>query len=84
MGSAALHVDRFRSVFARLALFSHTQRNYFSTANHCEMLEEENLPGYSAADFYPVRIGEEFNLKYKILGKLGYGSNSTIWLSERY
>jgi len=48
------------------------------------MLEEENLPGYSAADFYPVRIGEEFNLKYKILGKLGYGSNSTIWLSERY
>ncbi|KAI9806285.1 MAG: hypothetical protein M1825_006400 [Sarcosagium campestre] len=30
--------------------------------------------------FYPVRIGEVFQSRYQVLGKLGYGSRSTAWL----
>lgn len=73
------------NVFPRPSLFSRfgcAQRGYCSTKNHFEDLEEESVPGYSAADYYPVRIGEVFNLQYKVLGKLGYGTNSTVWLSE--
>ena len=47
-----------------------------------QKLEEETLPGYSAADFYPIRFGEILHSKYQILGKLGYGANSTVWLSR--
>ncbi|MCJ1256343.1 hypothetical protein MMC24_004164 [Lignoscripta atroalba] len=47
-----------------------------------QKLEEENLPGYSAIDFYPIRIGEILDSKYQILGKLGYGANATVWLSK--
>ena len=47
-----------------------------------QKLEEERLPGYSAANFYPVRIGEVLHSKYQVLGKLGYGVNSTVWLSR--
>ncbi|KAF2444554.1 non-specific serine/threonine protein kinase [Karstenula rhodostoma CBS 690.94] len=43
-------------------------------------LEEESLAWYSPDDFYPVTIGEVLNSSYKVLGKLGYGAHSTVWL----
>ncbi|RDW61134.1 putative Serine protein kinase [Aspergillus mulundensis] len=43
-------------------------------------LEEEKLAGYSPAHFYPVKIGEVFRSRYQVLGKLGYGGHSTVWL----
>lgn len=43
-------------------------------------IEEERLPHYVAAEFYPVRLGESLNERYEVLGKLGYGSKSTVWL----
>ncbi|KAL3462503.1 protein kinase [Aspergillus heterothallicus] len=43
-------------------------------------LEEENLRGYSPEHFYPVRIGDVFRSKYQVVGKLGYGGHSTVWL----
>ncbi len=73
------------NVSSRSLLFSRLcciQGFYITTKNYPEKLEEENLSSYSAADFYPVHIGEVFNLRYKVLGKLGYGANSTVWLSE--
>lgn len=45
-------------------------------------LEEERLPHYNAADWYPVFIGEVFLSRYQVLGKLGFGLNSTVWLSR--
>ncbi|OOF99269.1 hypothetical protein ASPCADRAFT_394536 [Aspergillus carbonarius ITEM 5010] len=44
------------------------------------LIEEERLPFYRREQFYPVQIGELFNSIYKVLGKLGYGSHSTVWL----
>jgi hypothetical protein len=35
--------------------------------------EEEQLPWYKHDQFYPVHIGETFDSKYKVVGKLGYG-----------
>lgn len=43
-------------------------------------LEEETLPGYVAHEFYPAKIGAIIDSRYTILGKLGYGANSTVWL----
>ncbi|KND89237.1 Serine/threonine-protein kinase SRPK [Tolypocladium ophioglossoides CBS 100239] len=42
--------------------------------------EEERLPWYTPDQFYPVRIGEVLDSKYKVVGKLGYGAYSTAWL----
>ncbi|GLB19749.1 hypothetical protein AtubIFM61612_009665 [Aspergillus tubingensis] len=59
-------------------------RNY-SQSTHplldpTEKLEEETLPWYSPEGFYPVRVGEVFQSRYQVVGKLGYGGYSTIWL----
>ena len=43
-------------------------------------VEEETLPAYDPEEFYPVHIGDVFNGKYQVLGKLGFGANSTVWL----
>jgi hypothetical protein len=42
--------------------------------------EEETFPWYAADQFYPVRVGEVLDSRYKVLGKLGYGAHSTSWL----
>lgn len=42
--------------------------------------EEEKLAGYTADDFYPVRLGEVFKSKYQVVAKLGFGTASTVWL----
>lgn len=44
------------------------------------LLEEETLDFYSPDQFYPVAVGEVLNSSYKVVGKLGYGAQSTVWL----
>jgi serine/threonine protein kinase len=44
------------------------------------LVEEETLPGYKAERYYPVRKDELFQERYRVIGKLGYGSASTVWL----
>lgn len=48
--------------------------------SHSQPFEEERLPWYRADQFYPVHIGETFVSKYRVVGKLGYGAYSTVWL----
>ena len=57
-----------------------TGSQFFRTVNSTQLIEEETLPYYKAEQFYPVRIGEIFNSIYQVIGKLGYGAYSTVWL----
>ncbi|KFZ16712.1 hypothetical protein V502_04955 [Pseudogymnoascus sp. VKM F-4520 (FW-2644)] len=61
-----------------------TPRQFPATGFHVlerdQLIDEETLPHYSPAQFFPVRIGEILNAKYQVVGKLGYGGNSTAWL----
>ncbi|KZF25505.1 kinase-like protein [Xylona heveae TC161] len=45
-------------------------------------IEEETIPGYSAFRYYPTRIGEVFKERYQVVGKLGFGASSTVWLAR--
>lgn len=47
-----------------------------------QRIEEENLPDYNAARYYPTRIGEIIQDRYQVVGKLGYGATSTAWLAR--
>ncbi|KAE8153633.1 kinase-like protein [Aspergillus avenaceus] len=49
-------------------------------ANH--LIEEETLPDYVASRYYPVRIGEILRDRYQVVGKLGFGASSTVWLAR--
>lgn len=52
----------------------------FKVISDVAKLEEENWAWYKPGLFYPVRIGEVFQSRYQVLGKLGYGLRSTAWL----
>jgi serine/threonine-protein kinase SRPK3 len=43
---------------------------------------EETLPDYLPARYYPVQIGEVFADRYQVVGKLGFGALSTVWLAH--
>ncbi len=45
-------------------------------------IEEETLPDYVPGRYYPVRIGEVLASRYQVVGKLGYGMTSTVWLAR--
>lgn len=45
-------------------------------------IEEETIPGYVASRYYPVRIGEILKEQYQVVGKLGFGASSTVWLAQ--
>ncbi|KAJ5332687.1 uncharacterized protein N7506_006470 [Penicillium brevicompactum] len=47
-----------------------------------EKFEEETHPGYREERAYSVKIGEVFQSRYQVIGKLGFGGYSTAWLCK--
>ncbi|KAG7152046.1 Serine/threonine-protein kinase spk-1 like [Verticillium longisporum] len=47
-----------------------------------ERVEEELFPDYKASRYYPVIIGQVLKDRYQIVGKLGFGVSSTVWLAR--
>lgn len=68
-----------RPCFAQIPLLR-LQWTHTRTA-HSQAIEEQSLSFYHTKHYYPVRIGETFNNRYRVLAKLGYGAYSTVWLA---
>lgn len=47
-----------------------------------QKIEQEAHDAISKYRYYPVRIGDIVESKYQIVGKLGYGLGSTVWLAN--
>jgi hypothetical protein len=45
-------------------------------------VEEERTPYYDPSSFYPAQLGEVLNGRYQVATKLGYGSDSSVWLAR--
>lgn len=45
-------------------------------------IEEELIPHYNASNYYPALIGQVLRDRYQIVGKLGFGRHSTVWLAR--
>lgn len=54
----------------------------FEITNASEVLDEERFEGFKTGRYYPVSIGEVFSSKYQVIGKLGFGATSTVWLAR--
>lgn len=44
-----------------------------------EKVEEEF---FGIERYYPARIGDVLSSRYQIVGKLGFGNSSTVWLAR--
>ncbi|KAJ5507899.1 hypothetical protein N7527_010042 [Penicillium freii] len=54
----------------------------FTRINDSQKIEEETIPDYIASRYYPTRIGQVFQDRYQVVGKLGFGASSTAWLAR--
>lgn len=46
------------------------------------ILEEEQFDEFKTGQYYPVNIGDVYASKYQVLGKMGFGTTSTVWLAR--
>jgi serine/threonine-protein kinase SRPK3 len=79
----ALRPPRAPLSMTRIASPFSTSMAYSSASIDLEpslAVEEETVHGYKAEHYYPVQIGHVFNDRYHVVGKIGYGSASTVWL----
>jgi len=44
--------------------------------------DDEGEDGYRKGGYHPVTVGEVYKSRYRVLGKLGWGHFSTVWLCE--
>jgi len=54
----------------------------FEVVNRNILLEEEKFDDFKEGIYYPVNIGDIFASKYQVIGKLGFGVTSTVWLAR--
>ncbi|KAK0655487.1 CMGC protein kinase [Cercophora newfieldiana] len=54
----------------------------FEIINEADVVEEEQFDEFRAGQYYPVNIGDVYASKYQIMGKLGFGTTSTVWLAR--
>lgn len=82
-----------RTIISRLSAWGNSllrpssSRNISTTPSFVTLprelpIEEETLPYYKPEQYYPVNIGDVYNARYQIAGKLGYGAYSTNWLCQ--
>ncbi|KAI4678950.1 uncharacterized protein J4E88_006238 [Alternaria novae-zelandiae] len=54
----------------------------FEVVSDAVLFEEEQLAEFHRGVYYPVNIGDVFASKYQVVGKLGFGVTSTVWLAR--
>lgn len=54
----------------------------FEIIDDSVLLEEEHFNEFKSGQYYPVNIGEILASKYQVVGKLGFGTTSTVWLAR--
>lgn len=57
-------------------------KSSFAQIGPHQKIEEETIPDYRASRYYPAGIGEVLRDRYQIVGKLGFGVSSTVWLAR--
>ncbi len=60
----------------------HFPTDGFQVIAESVMLEEEHFEDFEAGLYYPMTIGEVLASRYQVIGKLGFGSTSTVWLAR--
>lgn len=67
------------SVIQPLSLLRQYQNIAFPLIDPSEKVEEKN---FGIEKYYPVLIGDILSSRYCIVGKLGFGISSTVWLAQ--
>ncbi|EFE41028.1 hypothetical protein TRV_04226 [Trichophyton verrucosum HKI 0517] len=54
----------------------------FETVPPSVVLEEERFKQFKQGQYYPANIGDVLTSRYQVIGKLGFGTTSTVWLAR--
>jgi serine/threonine-protein kinase SRPK3 len=78
-----LHRNQPRCALAVTAFNSTAANDDFTPRLLYEPLEGiERLDNYRSGGYHPIKIGDQFHGRYRVVHKLGHGSYSTTWLAR--
>ncbi|KAJ5561753.1 serine/threonine-protein kinase [Penicillium sp. DV-2018c] len=80
---------RWPTSTARRTIFTFARKSLWQSPHNAgpsipqqELVDEEMLPGYNPASFYPANPSEVLAEKFQLLAKVGWGTKSTVWLAR--
>ena len=76
------HLHEYRTGIAQLFQARDNAPGQPDIISSAKPIEEETQPKYNALNFYPAKLGDVLNERYKIVAKLGYGMTATVWLAK--
>lgn len=53
----------------------------YEAVHPSEILDEELFEHFEQGQYYPANIGDLIGSRYQIIGKLGFGVTSKVWLA---
>lgn len=81
LGATSLTMQKLlRSTVRRYATAIGVESSYLKSSSPSTHFEEQSLPDYDPRQYYPAKLGDIYRGRYEVVGKLGYGSCSTVWL----
>ena len=76
------HLHEYRQGVAQLFQSRTNSSGQPDIISSAKPIEEETQPKYDPSKFYPAKVGEVLNDRFKIVAKLGYGMTATVWLCK--
>ena len=76
------HLHEYRQGVAQLFQSRTNSAGQPDIISSAKAIEEETQPKYDPSKFYPAKVGEILNDRFKIVAKLGYGMTATVWLCK--
>ena len=76
------HVHEYKHGISRLFDTRPGSPGMPEVVSSAKPIEEETQPRYKPDAFYPAKLGEMLNDRYKMVAKLGYGMTATVWLCK--
>ena len=76
------HLHEYRTGLAQLFQQRANAPGQPDIISSAKLIEEETQPKYDSTKFYPAKLGEILNDRWKIIAKLGYGMTATVWLAK--
>lgn len=58
------------------------RKSHSADAIPADLIDEEHIPNFDPRAVLHVRPGQTFINRYRTIGKVGWGTASTVWIAE--
>ena len=81
VGCVDLICSSIREKDEEIEVVNNNEENKSVCSSDSSSEEQEDKKDYCKGGYHPVQIGDQYNGRYQVIRKMGWGHFSTVWLS---